>query len=61
VLDFTGKDTHQQGFINPKTNKEVLVTRRELFADFELPMRDDYNQFISEIIERNAKASTKTL
>jgi tRNA(His) guanylyltransferase len=51
------KDIKKEGF-NPKSNEKVLVDRRELFTDFELPMRDDYNQFISEIIERNEKTST---
>ena len=48
------KDTKKEGF-NPKTNEKILVDRRELFTDFELPMRDEYNQFITEIIERSEK------
>ncbi len=51
------KDTKKEGF-NPKTNEKVLFQRRELFTEFELPMRDEYNQFISEIIDRSALAST---
>lgn len=48
------KDTEKEGF-NPKTNEKVLVDRLELFTDFELPMREQYNQFISELIDRNEK------
>lgn len=46
------KDDRKEG-INPKTNEKVLVDRRVLFADYELPMREEYNHFISEIIARN--------
>lgn len=46
------KDTKKEGF-NPKTNQKVMVDRRELFTDFELPMRDEYNQFIREVIDRD--------
>ncbi|WP_276979188.1 tRNA(His) guanylyltransferase Thg1 family protein [Flavobacterium filum] len=47
-------DSKKESF-NPKTKEKVIVNRRELFTDFELPMRDDYNQFIKEIIERSEK------
>lgn len=46
------KDTKKEGF-NPKTNQKIMVDRRELFTDFELPMRDDYNLFIRELLNRN--------
>jgi tRNA(His) guanylyltransferase len=48
------KDLKKEGF-NPKTNEKVLVDRRELFVDLELPMRDNYNQFIIEIIDSSEK------
>lgn len=44
------KDTKKVGF-NPKTNNKVIVNKRELFTDFELPMRDEYNIYITEILE----------
>ncbi len=50
------KDVQKEGF-NPKTNEKVLVDRRELFTDYELPMRDSYNQFISDIIDRSENNS----
>ncbi len=48
------KDVKKEGF-NPKTNQTVLADKRELFTDFELPMRDDYNQFISDLIDKHEK------
>lgn len=45
------KDIEKEGF-NPKTKEKVIVTRRQLSTDFELPMRDDYNDFILGIINQ---------
>lgn len=53
-IGFYWKDTNKEGF-NPKTNEKVLVTRRELVTDFELPMRDQYNRFIAELLDRYEK------
>jgi tRNA(His) guanylyltransferase len=46
------KDIEKEGF-NPKTKEKVIVTRRQIITDFELPMRDDHNEFILDIINRN--------
>jgi tRNA(His) guanylyltransferase len=46
------KDVEKEGF-NPKTKEKVIVTRRQLSIDLELPMRDDYNNFILDIINQN--------
>lgn len=51
------KKMKKEGF-NPKTNEKVLVDRRELFVDLELPMREEYNHFISELMLSNEKAGT---
>jgi tRNA(His) 5'-end guanylyltransferase len=48
------KDVKKEGF-NPKTQQTVLTDKRELFVDYELPMREEYNSFIIDIIERNEK------
>lgn len=48
------KDVKKEGF-NPKTQQTVLTDKRELFVDYELPMREEYNSFITDIIERNEK------
>lgn len=39
--------------LNPKTKEKVIVTRRQLLTDFELPMRDDYSNFILGTINQN--------
>lgn len=52
------KETEKEGF-NPKTQQPVITKRRELFVDYELPMRDDYEQFISELIDRNHSKSSE--
>ena len=46
------KDVKKEGF-NPKTNQTVLVDKRELYADYELPMRDEYNLFIKALMEKH--------
>ncbi len=46
------KEVEKEGF-NPKTKEKVIVKRRVLYEDFELPMKDDYNEFIKTIIESN--------
>lgn len=48
------KDYQKEGF-NPKTQETVLVNRRGLFVDYDIPMKDDYNAFILDIIEKNTK------
>lgn len=50
------KDIKKEGF-NPKTNQTVLIDKRELFTDLELPMREEYNLFINDLIERYEKVS----
>jgi tRNA(His) guanylyltransferase len=43
------KTSEKSGF-NPKTGATVATTRRKLFVDYELPMRDAYNAFILALI-----------
>ena len=45
------KDVKKEGF-NPKTNEHVLVDKRMLYTDFELPMREEYNRFISNLVDK---------
>lgn len=35
---------------NPKTEAPVLAHRRRLKVDYDMPMRDEYNQFIRELL-----------
>lgn len=44
------KDVKKEGF-NPKTNEHVLVDKRILHTDFELPLREEYNRFIQSFLE----------
>jgi len=44
-------DMKKEGF-NPKTNEHVLVDKRILHVDFELPMRDEYNKFIVDLVDK---------
>lgn len=57
------KETAKQSF-NPRLQQEVTVTRRALFTDLELPMKDAYDAFISELMskleERKNPATKKT-
>lgn len=50
-IGFYWKDVKKEGF-NPKTNEHVLVDKRMLHTDFELPMRDEYNKFIHDLLEK---------
>ena len=45
--------------VNPKTNERVLADKRVLFVNYDLPMREDYNRFISEIIDRNEEQKSQ--
>ncbi|WP_121809856.1 tRNA(His) guanylyltransferase Thg1 family protein [Mucilaginibacter kameinonensis] len=50
-MGFYWTDVKKEGF-NPKTNEYVLVDKRILHTDFELPMREEYNEFIQDLLER---------
>lgn len=39
--------------VNPKTGEQVVVKRRQLYVNQELPIKDEYNRFIQEIIEQS--------
>jgi len=45
------KDVIKEGF-NPKNREHVLVDRRTLHIDFELPMRDEYDTFIHDLVNK---------
>ncbi len=46
------KEEQKEGF-NPKLNAKAVVSRRVLFTDLELPMREEYNRFILALIEKS--------
>jgi len=56
-VGFYWKEFDKEGF-NPKSGQKVVAKRRDLFVDFELPMKEKYNDFIMDILDRNQKAST---
>lgn len=39
--------------INPKTNESVLTTRNQLYVDYELPLKEEYEKFILAILGKN--------
>jgi len=45
------KDVKKEGF-NPKTNEHVWVDKRVLYTDLELPMREGYNKFIADLVDK---------
>lgn len=51
-IGFYWEMVDKEGF-NPKTNQQVISKRRQLKVDMELPMKDEYSKFISDIIEVN--------
>lgn len=40
---------------NPHTNKEVTSTRSVIQCDLDLPMKDQYSDFVSALLERHSK------
>jgi tRNA(His) guanylyltransferase len=46
------KDYQKEGF-NPKTQETVVVDRRALYVDYDIPMKDDYDAFIQNMMKRN--------
>ncbi|MBO3655501.1 tRNA(His) guanylyltransferase Thg1 family protein [Acinetobacter bereziniae] len=47
-------DIEKTGF-NPKTKQPTVSTRRQIFKDYELPLGDDYSQFIQQQFLLNQK------
>ena len=46
----------QKSAMNPKTGEAVVATRRRIKVDLELPMRDQYSDFIAALLASNADA-----
>jgi tRNA(His) 5'-end guanylyltransferase len=51
-IGFYWKEVEKEGF-NPKLEQTVMVKRRELQVEYELPMKDHYNEFIMNIIAQS--------
>lgn len=46
-------ETYAKEATNPKTGEKVEAKRRRIKRDFELPMKDKYNEFIAQLLEEN--------
>jgi len=44
-------ETYAKPALNPKTGETVTVTRRRIKRDLELPMRDEYTEFVRRLAE----------
>jgi hypothetical protein len=38
---------------NPKTGEPAVVKRRQLFVNEELPIKDEYNKFVLQLIDQS--------
>jgi tRNA(His) 5'-end guanylyltransferase len=43
-------ETYRKPALNPKTGEEVVAERRRIKVDYELPMRDAYSDFITNLL-----------
>jgi len=59
-IGFYWKEIDKVGW-NPVKEEEVSVKRNKIEVDLEIPMGDDYNQFISEILRNEMYRKTKNL
>jgi tRNA(His) guanylyltransferase len=44
-------ETYDKPSVNPLTGEEVVAVRRRIMVDYELPMKDQYGEFILLLIE----------
>lgn len=38
--------------LNPITNEEVIARRRRIRSDFDLPMKDEYGEFVRSLVSQ---------
>lgn len=48
-------DVWKEGF-NPVKKEKIMAKRRELFADYELPLGEDYRRFVLQFLDEEMKA-----
>lgn len=48
-------ETYGKAAVNRLTGEEVIAERRRIKMDDELPMRDEYSQFVFEMVESSAR------
>lgn len=44
-------ETYGKAAVNRLTGEEVVAERRRIKVDYELPMRDQYSEFVSQLLE----------
>jgi tRNA(His) 5'-end guanylyltransferase len=44
---------YEKNALNPKTQQEITVVKKEINIDLDLPMRDEYNTFIFDLMTEN--------
>lgn len=54
-------ENYQREAFNPQTNEKVLATRRRLELELELPMRDEFDAFIRNIIVSSSRNSSSNI
>jgi len=47
---------YDKAAVNPLTGEEVVARRRRIKVDSELPMKDQYGEFILRLIEESFEA-----
>lgn len=44
-------ENYKRMAVNPKTGEEVIVIKKRIKCDFEIPMKDEYDTFLQEILD----------
>ena len=50
-------ETYEKAATNPLTGEAVVAVRRRIRVEFNLPMKDEYSDWIRELIDRELAAS----
>lgn len=50
----TGRFARKEGF-NPVKKEKIMAKRRELSADYELPLGEDYRKFVLRFLDEEMK------
>lgn len=50
-IGFYWEEYDKKGF-NPKENKEIITKRKRIKVDLDLPMKDEYNEFIRNLVSK---------
>ncbi len=53
-IGFYWKAVEHEGY-NPKTKEKIITTRNQIYIDYELPLKNDYDKLVLDIIESQKK------